>query len=469
MNTSRYSVERPREKVWKRVVDVDKTPPDAEKSLQKWKQILNGEELSSRAYLRVIEEAILVVENLQRVKVSHPRIQKTVRGEEIPTMTKILQEIQTIKATISQTQGPSQSKGQSWANIACKPEVPGSIIRIQDEEEKREISKLSSEELVKKIGMKEIIGARQMVNGQVKVYYAEAVTKQIMERQKDWTQKLATTAQVASDNYQVLVHGMPFSFEPENANHLKDLQDANDAHTPGIEIQRAVWLKKVKDTEKRAGSLIVWFEKPEHADKAITKGIMWKYELKTTEIFRSGFRTTQCFSCQRFGHIAKMCTHGPKCGQCAGDHNTKDCKGKKEARCSNCGRRHAAWDSRCPAKLAAKAKAVQNRVQDAGRYMNDREHANNFESEWITVANKKRRADPPSYSPVSFTGTIAPPRGPGRPRKNPSPTTFATSTNLTPVTVTSRPTEARQAEAPSSQREIVEIVQSSAPQCEMSS
>ena len=458
MNTSRYSVERPRENVEKRVVDVDKTPPDTVKSLQKWKQILKGEELSSRAFLRIIEEAIEVVENLQQVKVSHPPNSKTNRGEEYPTMAKILQEIQTIKATISQTQGPTLSKGQSWANIASKPEVPGTTIRIQDEEEKREISKLSSEELVKKIGMKEIIGARQMVNGQVKVYYAEAVTKQIMERQKDWTQKLATTAQVASENYQVLVHGMPFSFEPENPNHLIDLQNANDAHTPGIKIQRAVWLKKVKDSEKRAGSMIVWFEKPEHADKAINKGIMWKYELKTTEIFRSGFRTTQCFGCQRFGHIAKMCTQGPKCGHCAGDHNTKDCKGKEEARCSNCGRKHTAWDSRCPTKLAAKAKAVQNRVQDAGRYLSEREHANHSDSDWQIVGSKKRRTELTSYSPVAFTGTVAPPRGPGRPRKNPLPTIAATSTKLTPVTVTSRSTEARQAEQ-----------QSSAPQCEMSS
>lgn len=469
MNTSRYSSENPRESVVKRVVDVEKTPPDAVKSLQKWKQVVKEDELSSRAYRRIIEDAIVVVEHLQQVKVSPPTNNKTGRGEENPTMTKILQEIQTIKATISKSQGPAQTKGQSWANVASKPEVPGTTIRIQDEEEKREISKLSSEELVKKIGMKEIIGARQMVNGQVKVYYAEAVTKQIMERQKDWTQKLATTAHAASENFQVLVHGMPFSFDPENLNHLKDLQDANDAHIPGIKIQRAVWLKKVKDTEKRAGSLIVWFEKPEHADKAITKGIMWKYELKATEIFRSGFRTTQCFSCQRFGHIAKMCTQGPKCGQCAGDHNTKECKSKQEVRCTNCGRKHAAWDSRCPAKLAARAKATQNRVQDAGWYLSEREHTNSSNSEWQIVGNKKRRTELTSSSPVTFTGTVAPPRGPGRPRKNPVPATSATAANLTPVNVTSRATEARQTEAQSVQRDIVEIVQSSAPQCEMSS
>ena len=469
MNTSIYSGGTSVEKVRKSVVEVSKTPPDAVKSLQKWKQVLKGEELSSRAYKRIIEEAIQVVEGLQQVKVSPPISSKTGRENENFTIAKILQEIKTIKATISQTQSSATSKSQSWASVASKPEVPGSIIRIQDEDEKKEISKLSSEELVNKIGRKEIIGARQMVNGQVKVYYAEAVTKQIMEKQKDWTQNLATTAQVASDYYQVLIHGMPFSFQPENPDHIKELQNANDAHTPGIKIQRAVWLKKTKETEKTAGSMIVWFEKAEHADTAITKGIMWKYELKTTEIFRSGFRTTQCFNCQRFGHIAKSCTVGSKCGQCAGAHNTKECKGKHDARCSNCGRNHTAWDVRCPTKLAARARAVQNRVQDAGKYLNGREQQKNGDSEWQTVGNKKRRTETTPYNPVIFTGTIAPPRGPGRPRKNPIPTTVATSTNLTPVTVTSRPTAARQAETPVSQPDIVEIVQSLAPQVEMSS
>lgn len=51
--------------------------------------------------------------------------------------------------------------------MASQTEVAGTTIRIQNEEEKRGIAKLSSEELVKNIGMKEVIGARQMTNGQL--------------------------------------------------------------------------------------------------------------------------------------------------------------------------------------------------------------------------------------------------------------------------------------------------------------
>ena len=133
---------------------------------------------------------------------------------------------------------PAQSR--SWAKIASKGESYGTTICIQDEAEKKEIANLSSEELVKKIGVKQIVGARQMTNGQVKVYFAGEGTKELMERHKDWTIKLAPSAHVAVPIQQVLVHDMPLSFMPENQEHLKQLQKANDVYIQGMVTQRAV-------------------------------------------------------------------------------------------------------------------------------------------------------------------------------------------------------------------------------------
>ena len=45
-----------------------------------------------------------------------------------------------------------------------------------------------------KIGVKQIVGARQMTNGQVKVNFAGEGTKELMEQHKDWNTMLAPSA-----------------------------------------------------------------------------------------------------------------------------------------------------------------------------------------------------------------------------------------------------------------------------------
>lgn len=149
-----------------------------------------------------------------------------------------------------------------------------------------------------------------------------------------------------------------------------------------MRIQKAVWLKKKLDLNKTAGSLILWLEQAESADKAITKGIMWKCDIKATEIFRSGFRAMQCFNFQRYVHIARVCTMEAKCDQCADNHNTRECPGKKQPRCANCGRKHISWHSSCPARIAAKAKAIQNRTQDPGTYTTQKNRNDRQKNEW---------------------------------------------------------------------------------------
>lgn len=111
----------------------------------------------------------------------------------------------------------------------------------------------------------------------------------MMEKHTDWTTKLAPTAQVSNPTYQIFVHDISLSFDPGIAEYIKELQRANEIYLQGIRIQKAVWVKKKLDPKKIAGSLILWLEQAEVAEKAITKEIMWKCDLNTMEIFRSGF------------------------------------------------------------------------------------------------------------------------------------------------------------------------------------
>lgn len=64
---------------------------------------------------------------------------------------------------------------------------------------------------------------------------------------------------------------------------------------------------------------------------------------------------TQCFRCQRHGHIARHCRGQQRCKVCAGPHSYKECMNKTNPKCANCGEKHCASYSGCPHKKAAAA------------------------------------------------------------------------------------------------------------------
>ncbi|KAI0998158.1 hypothetical protein K3495_g10035 [Podosphaera aphanis] len=162
--------------------DAGKAPRNIDADLKRFKLAIQDNNAPPRAYKKMLGEAVIVIEGLLRLKFHHSQSSKSSHAEENPTMTKIVQEIRTIKTTIARSKGLSQAHGQTWAKVARKPEAAGSVIRIQDEKEKLEMAKLSSEELVKKIGLNEFLGAKQLPNGQVKVYFVGPETKEIMDK-----------------------------------------------------------------------------------------------------------------------------------------------------------------------------------------------------------------------------------------------------------------------------------------------
>lgn len=108
--------------------------------------------------------------------------------------------------------------------MARKSKVAGSIMRIQDEIEKLEIAKFSSDELVKKISNNEVVGVRHLLNGKVRIYFIGLETTQIMDKRREWASKLLATAPVASLIYQILVHEIPLSINPDNPEKTRELE-----------------------------------------------------------------------------------------------------------------------------------------------------------------------------------------------------------------------------------------------------
>ncbi|EWZ84067.1 hypothetical protein BFJ70_g6371 [Fusarium oxysporum] len=58
-----------------------------------------------------------------------------------------------------------------------------------------------------------------------------------------------------------------------------------------------------------------------------------------------------CNNCCNPGHFANDCNaEKPRCGLCAGAHESFTCKAQKDFKCCNCGRGHKAWDPSCTDK-----------------------------------------------------------------------------------------------------------------------
>jgi hypothetical protein len=66
---------------------------------------------------------------------------------------------------------------------------------------------------------------------------------------------------------------------------------------------------------------------------------------------------TQCFNCNKFGHIASNCQSSTVCSKCSGDHRHDSCTGT-HLKCVNCGKNHSAFDRICESYKVAKRKVM---------------------------------------------------------------------------------------------------------------
>ena len=65
---------------------------------------------------------------------------------------------------------------------------------------------------------------------------------------------------------------------------------------------------------------------PEAANQLIDEGMLENLQVHTCEAYNRATQLTQCFQCQVYGHVARVCKGAEKCTYCAGDHSTKECR-----------------------------------------------------------------------------------------------------------------------------------------------
>jgi hypothetical protein len=123
------------------------------------------------------------------------------------------------------------------------------------------------------------------------------------------------------------------------------------------------WLKSVVNSEKKLSSLIVEIYNVEQTNRLIKDDLLHEYTQIICELFVNNCRIKQCFNCQRYEHIDKICRYERRCSVCSESHSDFACKVSIDKRkCANCESNHSVWFFQCKIRIAEK-----NRIFDIWR------------------------------------------------------------------------------------------------------
>ncbi|KAJ7261112.1 hypothetical protein C8J57DRAFT_1232669 [Mycena rebaudengoi] len=145
--------------------------------------------------------------------------------------------------------------------------------------------------------------ARRLKSGDVTLQLrSQEEVDSIRRNAKEWLPRLAPGAWTHSPKHSVVVNGVPATFDPNSEAAIRTLEDDNPDVLLPYSIERARWLRIPKSS---AGSIIIDIRDSRSANQAIDSGLSLNYTLFT--VHKLTPKLTQCFKCQKYGHIAKFC------------------------------------------------------------------------------------------------------------------------------------------------------------------
>ena len=323
--------------------------------------------------------------------------------------------------------GPTQ--GTSWASIAARA-GPGNVssragpsqgatkapeynpikaksitVKIKDPKDSEALAHRPHSAIIEQIkrGNKcqavDIVAMRRLGSGDICIQTATERAREQLEKYTEWAMDVAPSAQVTRKTYAVFVHGV----EVKNIDHTnqaaakKSLQAQNERLHPGLEVINVAWPRKNVEELPKFSSVIVEVASAEQADRILNEGLLEGLEIKKCERFAKELRSTQCFNCYGFGHLARACRSTAKCGRCGEGHQSHACKSTEEhLKCGNCGGPHTAWSKTCR-KVQEARKASRTAIKRMSR--------------WYPVNSERTTYTAPVYSKgISPTNIMAPPK-----------------------------------------------------------
>ena len=116
---------------------------------------------------------------------------------------------------------------------------------------------------------------------------------------------------------------------------IKDFTIQNVRIHKDLRITKIARFKKIIEIKKTFFSLIIEIDSSKTTNRFIKKNIVKNHELKICEYFNEKNKLTQCFNCQQYEHINKVCKNVIKYDYCAENLFFSVCN-KKRKHCVVC-------------------------------------------------------------------------------------------------------------------------------------
>ncbi|KAI0995868.1 hypothetical protein K3495_g12312 [Podosphaera aphanis] len=248
------------------------------------------------------------------------------------------------------------------------------------------------------------------------------------------------TFKILRQDYPVEISGVPLGTKVQggkNADNkaiIKEIIQASK-RIARLEINRIRWLhdgkeiSKAKSSGKTRGTLIVSLPTEALQKEVVRNVIVIDSILYTAQLWSPRAQVKQCFNCSQWGHTQAACGKAARCGECASDHQSRDCP-KKRISCCNCGKSHPSWHKSACQTYSVYRKSVE-RVRDE---ILERTNEIRREPSGILPAAIAIPDDELGYTIVQSKKAASSKRGPGRPRKISTPLAPAST-----ITIDSRP------------------------------
>ncbi len=244
------------------------------------------------------------------------------------------------------------------------------IFKIKEQSEKNNLRMLFVKKLIERLQRvekikKNVMTTKRLFNEDVKLITRSKKIKNRLIINNSLMKNVASSAYTMSRIFEILTHEVRMIDVQTNNQQeiIRRIEKQNETLHSSLRIVKIVWSKSVINEEKELFSLIVKIHNAEQINRLIKDDLLHEYSQIFCELFVNNCRIKQCFNCQRYDHIDKICRHERRCSICVESHNDSTCKiSIDKKKCVNCESNHSIWSFQCKIKVIEK-----NRISNIWR------------------------------------------------------------------------------------------------------